>query len=205
MTSTPGTNRHVNKRPASVETTRWLRQFAGNPSNWEISQGSILDGEFLETLKRADIVYSWGVLHHTGDMWPALENTGALVAPGGKMYVALYQAGLVKPCDEYWLEIKRRYNEAGPLRRRLLELAYVAHDMRLNPKHWPNYAKKVLHYKESRGMSYYTDVKDWLGGWPMEFSLPDQVKTFVETNFGMKLAKLETGEANAEYLFKSSG
>ncbi len=189
----------------SVETTRWLRQFAGDPSNWEICQGSILDGQFLETLERADIVYSWGVLHHTGDMWSALKNTGALVAPGGELYVALYQAGLNKPSDEFWLEVKRRYNESGPLRRRLMELAYVSAELRLDPRRWARFVKKVRDYKESRGMSYYTDVKDWLGGWPMEFSSPDKVKAFVENNFGMKLAKLKTGEANAEYLFKRFG
>ena len=190
---------------ASVETTRLLRQFAGNPSNWEICQGSILDGQFLETLERADIVYSWGVLHHTGDMWTALKNTGALVASGGEMYVALYQAGLIKPSDEFWLMVKRRYNEGGPLRRRLMELAYVSAVLRLNPRRWVQFVKKVRDYKKSRGMSYYTDVKDWLGGWPMEFSSPDQVKTFVETNLGMKLVKLKIGQANAEYLFKKFG
>src|SRR3954468_18473496 len=70
--------------PQSVACTRALRQkfFAGDP-RWVVESGSVLDADYLKALDRWDIVYSWGVLHHTGDQWRALANASALVADGG--------------------------------------------------------------------------------------------------------------------------
>src|SRR3712207_3811365 len=59
----------------SVDASRAVRARAGIPAErWSIEQGSILDRAFLDTVHPADIVYSWGVLHHTGAMWQALDN-----------------------------------------------------------------------------------------------------------------------------------
>src|SRR2546430_16519241 len=67
----------------AVAATKRLHERAGSPAHWRITQGSILDAAFVETLPRADIVYSWGVLHHTGEMWKAMRNAARLVSPGG--------------------------------------------------------------------------------------------------------------------------
>ena len=60
--------------PQSVAATRILHRKAGEPKNWKIMQGSVLDEEFLRTLGHFDFVYSWGVLHHTGQMWQAIKK-----------------------------------------------------------------------------------------------------------------------------------
>ena len=49
-------------------------------------------------------------------------------------------------------------------------------------------------------MAFYTDVVDWLGGWPMEFAKRADVKTWAERN-ELKMLVMKTGEANTEYLF----
>src|SRR5689334_3635318 len=76
--------------PDSVATTKKLKEFAGNPPYWEVYQGSILDKEFLGTIEPADFVYSWGVLHHTGNMWDAMDNVVRLGKKGSLYYIALY-------------------------------------------------------------------------------------------------------------------
>ncbi len=74
----------------AVWCTQYLKEKAGKPNNWTIYQGSILDKEFLNTLPKVDIVYSYGVLHHTGKMWEALANIKALVKDDGYLCVAIY-------------------------------------------------------------------------------------------------------------------
>ncbi|MGD0781386.1 MAG: class I SAM-dependent methyltransferase, partial [Candidatus Aminicenantales bacterium] len=74
--------------PDAVAASLRLREYAGTPSRWTVRQGSILDEEFLSRLDPADIVYSWGVLHHTGELWKAMDNSARLVKEGGVFYAA---------------------------------------------------------------------------------------------------------------------
>lgn len=69
--------------PQSAACTRELRRryFPDDP-DWKVEEGNVLDREYIESLGRFDVVYSWGVLHHTGDMWRALGNTWLAVKPG---------------------------------------------------------------------------------------------------------------------------
>jgi 2-polyprenyl-6-hydroxyphenyl methylase/3-demethylubiquinone-9 3-methyltransferase len=76
--------------PFSVECTKYFFKIAGEPKNWKIYQGSILDKKFIQKLGKFDIVYSWGVLHHTGDMWNAIKNAASLVKKNGLFYIAIY-------------------------------------------------------------------------------------------------------------------
>lgn len=192
----------------SVRTTRKLRELAGNPESWTVMQGSVLDEAFMSKLEPADVTYSWGVLHHTGEMWRAIANTCAVVPPGGLLYIALYDYDTVakgRYAPEFWLEIKKMYNETGRVFRALLVTWYVW-DQGLGRRFKRNRIQKLWRrirgYKGSRGMAYFTDVRDWLGGWPMEFARVPEVEAFCRERAGLERINLSTGEANSEYLFR---
>jgi SAM-dependent methyltransferase len=189
--------------PESVETSRSVLEHT-NTIKWALHQGSVLDLDFVSSLGTFDIVYSWGVLHHTGDVWKALENAASCVAPGGQLYIALYEREIPQGRNgAFWLRVKELYNRGGFITRMALEAICILY-------HWlslilqgVNPIRFVKNYsQESRGMNYITDVRDWLGGWPMEFvSINDVFRKFcLEGNFILR--NLRFGEANTEYLFQ---
>jgi len=68
--------------PQSVACTKELkRRFYPDDPEWTVEHGDILDRGYLKALGQYDIVYSWGVLHHTGAMWEALENGVSQINP----------------------------------------------------------------------------------------------------------------------------
>ena len=192
--------------PHSVDATLICRRFAGDPSNWRVVQGSILDEAFVGSLSPADIVYSWGVLHHTGDVWRAIRNAAGRVRDGGVFYLALYSADVQKdPPPEFWLDVKRRYNRVTWLGKRRMDLWYIwrftmGRDLRRLPAILARVVGSPGHGR-GRGMSFFTDVRDWLGGWPMEFVYDREAIQFCE-GCGLVLDKIRTGEANTEFLFR---
>ena len=186
----------------SVSTTRKLHEMSGRPAHWRVAQGSVLDKAYMDSLGTFDIVYSWGVLHHTGDQWTALRYAADRVAPAGVFYVALYTSDVfVDPPAEFWLNVKRRYNRGGWLAKRNIEAWYIGRQFLGMLRNRQNPLAYVWGYKRSRGMSYFTDVKDWVGGWPMEFSSVQEVKDFARGQLDLELTNITTGEANTEYLF----
>ena len=189
--------------PVSVQTTLKLKEYAGNPGQWQVMQGSILDDVFLKTLALADIVYSWGVLHHTGNMWKAMDNAACLIKPGGLFYAALYDYDIqVNPSAEFWLEVKQRYNRASDWGKRKMEWWYIWEFMLYkNIVALPILIKRSVGYKASRGMAFYTDIVDWLGGWPMDFAKRADVKVWTLRQ-NLEMLSMKTGEANTEYLFR---
>jgi 2-polyprenyl-3-methyl-5-hydroxy-6-metoxy-1,4-benzoquinol methylase len=140
------------------------RRYFQQAANWTIEQGSVLDAEYMDGLGKFDVVYSWGVLHHTGNMWPALENATCPIAPNGKLFIALYNDQGV--FSTAWMAIKRRYSRSILWRPPIvaacgsfLILGCFAQDVLL----LKNPLKRYTQYKKSRGMSYFTDLLDWLG------------------------------------------
>ncbi|MFH1743928.1 MAG: class I SAM-dependent methyltransferase [bacterium] len=190
----------VDLDPYSVKTTETVREMHGNPSNWEILSGSILDRQFVSGLDPADVVYSWGVLHHTGKMWEAIENTGGLMKSDGLLYIALYTTNSK---SDHWLKVKIKYNNASNLEKRLMEFQHVLR-YTIIPQciHLQNPLKTIRQYKQKRGMSFMTDVKDWLGGYPYEHAKIEEVLRFCRSRFDHELINIKTGEANTEYLFR---
>jgi len=186
--------------PFSVRATKWVRERAGSPLAWEVHEGSILDQEFVSRLEPADIVYSWGVLHHTGNLWDAVRNAAGRTLPTGIFYIALYEK---TPESAYWTDVKRRYNDASALRRRLMEMGYVYRTFfrTKSPAYLLHNIRHIRGYRALRGMAFWTDVRDWLGGWPYEPATPAEVTAFCEKTIGLRTVKVKGGEANVEYLF----
>ena len=189
--------------PMAVKITKRLKELEHNPPHWEVMQGSILDNAFLDSLRPADIVYSWGVLHHTGDMWQAMNNSAKLMKSDGLFYVALYDYDIqVNPPAEFWLDVKRRYNRNSWLGKKRMEMWYI-YNFTLDRKlrNILRLIGRITDYKRARGMAFYTDVVDWLGGWPMEFAKRRDVRDWA-VKADLEMVKSKTGEANSEYLFK---
>jgi SAM-dependent methyltransferase len=186
----------------SVATTERVRAFAHSPSNWQVMQGSVLDRDYMSGLPKADIVYSWGVLHHTGDMWSAIRNAAIPLKQDGVFYISLYSSdNYIDPPPEYWIRVKKQYNRSGEFGKRALEWRYM-----MQNHFWPEMKAgrnpfALIRKYGSRGMTYWTDVKDWLGGWPMDFASLAETQEFCDKEFGLTLVNVRTGEGCTEYVF----
>lgn len=186
--------------PYSVATTAQTRAYAGSPKTWHVEHGSILDRAYVETLPKADLVYSWGVLHHTGAQWDAIANAASLVREGSLLYIALYNTEAYRrPGQAYWLDLKKRYNAKGVLGRRLMELEYAWEHV-YKPARAAGQSVSAFLGKPARGMEFWTDVRDWLGGFPTEFSSVAEVDVFLGER-GFRRLELVTGEGCAEYVY----
>jgi len=195
--------------PKSVACTKQLkRQYFENDENWSVEEGSVLDIDYLNSLGKFDVVYSWGVLHHTGNMYAALKNAQENVANNGKLFVALYNDQGRR--SKLWWKIKRLYVYLPnylrwmvwiPCYVRLWGPTTIRDILLLRPFH--SWSK----YKKNRGMSPYRDVLDWVGGFPFEVSKPEDIFSFCRGN-GFILCKLKTcagGHGCNEYVFQRNG
>lgn len=191
----------------SVAATRSLHAVAGAPETWRVIKGSILDDAVVGALEPADVVYAWGVLHHTGDMHRALRNSARLVAPGGLFCIAIYNRVTGRHASERWLRIKRRYNRSSrPLQfaMRALYGAYWVTATLVRRRRNP--LREAREYKASRGMALRTDMVDWLGGYPYEFATADEIVQFCEDELGLRRRKvIDVGPgdlANNQFVFE---
>jgi 2-polyprenyl-3-methyl-5-hydroxy-6-metoxy-1,4-benzoquinol methylase len=177
----------------SVACTQVLRErFAGDDPRWKITQGSALDREFLASLGTFDVVYSWGVLHHTGAMWEAIDNVLALVKPGGLVTLAIYNDQ--GAWSRRWRALKRFYC-SGPVGRLVMQSTYIpyqiARGLAADLVWMRNPLARYRDYQQLRGMSVMRDWIDWLGGYPFEFAKPEEVFQFARKR-GFSLRNLTT-------------
>jgi 2-polyprenyl-6-hydroxyphenyl methylase/3-demethylubiquinone-9 3-methyltransferase len=196
--------------PQSVACAQELkRRYFPQADNWIIEQGSALDQTYLARLGQFDVVYSWGVLHHTGNMWQALENVVAPVSPGGKLFIAIYNDQGRQ--SRFWKAVKQRYCRNVAWRFAIIAWfgTYIGVKgfikdvfiLRKNP------LARFREYKAQRGMSYFTDILDWLGGYPFEVARPEAIFDFFRSR-GFELVKLKTPVytyANNEFVFLKRG
>ena len=193
--------------PESVACAQELKErYFPDDDSWTIATGSVLDHSYIDSLGRFDIVYAWGVLHHTGDMWQALEMVKTLVTPGGRLFIAIYNdAG---DLSRNWLKIKRLYC-ALPAFLRLpfavciwtpIELLQFIKFCRIGEP--GRYFDQYREYKKSRGMSRIHDMIDWIGGYPYEFAKAQDLVSFY-TKDGFRLTKLleNNGYGNHQLVF----
>lgn len=178
----------------SVACTAELRRRYNNnrEEGWHVEQGSVLDEAYMDSLGKFDIVYSWGVLHHTGAMWKALENAARCVAPGGRLFVAIYNDQ--GAWSWRWTKVKQLYC-SGPLGRLLVTASFlpVMHFRKImsDAIRLKNPVKGYTEYQRRRGMSVSHDLIDWLGGYPFEVAKPEQIFEFYKAK-GFQLEKLNT-------------
>jgi 2-polyprenyl-3-methyl-5-hydroxy-6-metoxy-1,4-benzoquinol methylase len=195
--------------PHSVSCTLSLHEhhFADDP-DWHVEQGSILDPDYLNALGPFDVVYSWGVLHHTGAMWQALANAAPLVAPGGRLFLSIYNDQ--GKTSRRWWWIKRVYNwlprplgfvMLPPVFAYLYGWTICKDCVRGRPFGlWQRYKQA------NRGMSLWRDVVDWVGGFPFEVARPEQVFDFFHER-GFELTRLHTEGGNLgcnEFVFRKA-
>lgn len=183
--------------PQSVACTSELRRrYFANDSDWVVERGSALDADFLRRLGSFDIVYSWGVLHHTGSMWQALENAVIPVAPNGRLFIAIYND--TGSQSRRWARIKRTYNGLPSVARRPFAVAVtlpaeaksaLSATLRGRPG---DYLRSWTDYRRRRGMNKWHDIIDWVGGYPYEFATPDQIFDFYKAK-GFTLVKMKCG------------
>ena len=191
--------------PKSVECAQRLKAGMAPDSRWTIDVGSALDTNYLSSLGTFDVVYAWGALHHTGDLWTALAL--AAECTNELLVISVYNDQGLQ--SRIWAVIKRRYNQYGAVRRTAIEAATfiliwgrhaVANIVRLHPlqtlRTWRSYAL-------TRGMSPWVDLRDWAGGYPFEVARPDAVVGFYEARgFCLKSSKLAgKGHGCNEYVF----
>jgi 2-polyprenyl-3-methyl-5-hydroxy-6-metoxy-1,4-benzoquinol methylase len=189
--------------PRSVACTLELRRryFDSDP-HWRVEEGSALDREYIASLGQFDVVYSWGVLHHTGEMWKALENATVLVRPGGLLFIALYnsQGGT----SRRWKAVKQAYNRFPLLRGPLLMLSFLGlHGTALVRGVLGGRPLQMFEMDKSRGMSLWRDLVDWVGGYPFEVADPGEVFEFFSKR-GFHLTRLKTTHSLGcnEFVFK---
>ncbi len=195
----------------SFACTQELRnRYFPNDPNWRVEQGSALDADYVASLGKFDIVYSWGVLHHTGEMWKALENAEIPTTVGGKLFIALYNDTGSQARRWHW--IKKTYCRLPGILKTPFAIAVSAPDeakkiasslirLKLN-----EYIHSWTRYKNGRGMNRWHDIIDWVGGYPYEVATVDEVFEFYKAR-GFHLTKVTTGGVGLgcnEFVFEKS-
>lgn len=198
--------------PRSVACAIELRRrFFPGDALWKIEEGSALDEDYVRSLGHFDVVYSWGVLHHTGEMWRALDLARLPVKPGGQLFIAIYND--TGSQSTRWKWIKRTYNKLPKPLRAPFALAAVAPQearliagamARLRPL---SYVRMWTGYGDNRGMNRWRDIVDWVGGYPYEAATPEEIFDFYRAR-GFTLTKLKCGRVGLgcnEFVFRFDG
>ena len=194
--------------PLCVACTEELkRRYFPDDLNWSVGRGDVLDRDYLSALGKYDIVYSWGVLHHTGSLWRALGNVAPLVNEKGTLFISIYNDQ--GPLSRFWKSVKEFYNSSSKFVKILIILLFGvifetrSATMRIlrfkNPLPFKYWNEK----KKSRGMSVWHDLVDWVGGYPFEVAKPEEIFEFYQRR-GFLLKKLKTcggGLGCNEYVF----
>ncbi len=184
--------------PDSVATTRAVLDRFAQGQNWHVEHKSVFDLS-SDTMGIFDIVYSWGVLHHTGDLQRALRCSADLVSPEGYLIFSLYRRTWM---DWFWKREKRWYAHASPQaqsRARNLYVALFKLGLLATGRRFSDY---VATYRTNRGMDFYHDVHDWMGGWPYETISSGEVDAVMQ---GLSFVKERIFARSGRWFGRDSG
>ena len=189
-----------------IECTKFLKnKFYKDSKDWDIKKLSILNTKNIKIMNKFDYVYSWGVLHHTGNLKKALKNTESLCGKNGFIHLALYNDQGRK--SKRWKIIKKMYIKNNFIVKKLIELIFFPFFL-LKP-FLQSLLSPILKNNNrirKRGMTHYISMVDWLGGYPFETSKPEEIFNFF-TNKNYTLISLYTcgpGHGCNEFLFKKN-
>jgi len=184
-----GTITSIDIDPLNIRNTRFLKTRFGVPDAypWREQTASIVSDDDLRSLPMADVVYSWGVLHHTGAMWQSVRNAASLVRPGGLLYLMLYRDAVLAPV---WKRVKWCYVKSPSAAKFVIRNAFAGIQIMGMLAKGRNPWKVIRDYgATSRGMSWYVDSTDWIGGYPFEYAEAEEVIAFLEP-LGFALRKI---------------
>lgn len=166
--------------PKSVACTKALKKHYCQEDNcWIIEEGSVLNEQYVKSLGKFDVVYSWGVLHHTGNMMKALNNAMIPVSEAGLLYIAIYNDQGISSI--LWQKLKSTYCSSwlGKLFISTICIPlFFAQSIATGLVKYKNPIGQFSNYKKKRGMSIYHDWIDWLGGYPYEVAKPEDIFKF---------------------------
>jgi len=179
--------------PASVACTQELRRrYFPEASHWTIARASALDGDYVRSLGTWNVVYSWGVLHHTGGMWDALGQVAGLVDASGVLFISIYNDQ--GPISAGWRAVKQFYNRGAMAKAAVVSAFvpyFVGRGLVVDLARRRSPLTRYRDYRRTRGMSMVHDWIDWLGGFPFEVAKPEEVFHFYRQR-GFTLEKLTT-------------
>jgi len=166
--------------PDSVGCTQELKKrFFAEDEQWTVEQGSVIDREYMKSLGQFGIVYSWGVLHHTGQMWNGLDIVRENVQQGGFLFIMIY---LDRGWNSVmWRWIKRFY--CSGLIGKIITMSvcfpyFLMRGILADLVRFKNPIKRYTEHYKKRGMSKFHDWIDWVGGYPYEVATPEEIDAF---------------------------
>jgi 2-polyprenyl-6-hydroxyphenyl methylase/3-demethylubiquinone-9 3-methyltransferase len=185
------------------------KRFFLDDGDWKVDSGSgsILDDDYVDALGLFDVVYSWGVLHHTGNMTKALDNAGKLARDGGLLFISIYNT---QWATGMWKKIKRFYNKSPGPAKRIMGTAfywYVAARGAMADIVSGKDPRERFRGVGRRGMNIKRDALDWLGGYPFQTARPDEIFRFYRDR-GFTLVDITTrggGSGCNEFVFRKTG
>jgi 2-polyprenyl-3-methyl-5-hydroxy-6-metoxy-1,4-benzoquinol methylase len=188
----------------SVACTQYLNDRYGPFPNWKIISGSVLEKDWLMGLGKFHIVYSWGVLHHTGFMWQALYNITLPVEKDGFLYISIYnEQGII---SKFWKLVKQLYNIVpAPVKFIMATGYYLCVLIVKTIQGIIRFRSPLLWYRHDneRGMDLWHDVVDWIGGYPFETATPAEIIRFFRPHdFSLINMKRKTGMGCNEFVFQ---
>jgi len=211
--------------PLCVDCTRSVRdRFLPQAAHWEISGGDVLSGDFMRAIGTFDVVYSWGMLHQTSDMWRGMQNVLDATAPGGRLFLSIYNHQPI--LTPFWRFVKRTYNRLPRPLGQLMVVTYLAAKVPLlairrlaavtatspttisstrpvaSPTASPTASPENV--STNRGMNAWNDAVDWVGGYPFETASAEEVFRFYRDR-GLHLIEISTvggGSGCNEFVFE---
>ena len=139
----------------------------------------------LNEKEKYDIVYSWGVLHHTGSMIKAIKKSVKMVSRKGILILALYKK--TKLCF-FWKIEKYVYNSSPKIIQSFIKNLFILLFKFAIFLKGKNFSEYLRNYQKNRGMSFFHDVHDWLGGYPYE-SISFEEMSKIMDKFGFEMIR----------------